>query len=185
VEAATDDCGLVQCDPTVHDSLHVIVFDDAAWPHNDPNNTLALTTVTYGVDSGQIYDADMEINTAEHSITATEPPPAGSYDLQAILTHEAGHFFGLAHATSATPIMYARYQPGAVTLTSDDVDGICSMYPPITKSGCACTSTPSGGGAGAVVAGTGLAMLLGARRRRRRQVPVLNGTGTQPRSRLG
>ena len=167
VEAATDDCGLVQCDPTVHDSLHVIVFDDAMWPHNDPNSTLALTTVTYGVESGQIYDADMEINTAQHSITATEPPPAGSYDLQAILTHEAGHFFGLAHATSTTPIMYARYQPGAVTLTTDDIDGICSMYPPITKSGCACSAAPSGGGAWALAAGAGMAGLFGARRRRR------------------
>jgi MYXO-CTERM domain-containing protein len=176
VEAAADDCGLVQCDPTVHDPLHVIVFDDTMWPHNDPNSTLALTTVTYGVDSGQIYDADMEVNTSQHTITAAEPPPPGAYDLQAILTHEAGHFFGLAHATSTAPIMFAQYQPGAITLTTDDVDGICSMYPPISKSGCACTAMPSGGDAWAFGAGAGLVVLLGARRRRRRRVRPIGCT---------
>jgi hypothetical protein len=174
-EQAANDCGLVQCDSTVHDSLHVIVFDDDGWPHNDPNNTLALTTVTYGVDSGTIYDADTEINTAQHSISAQNPPPAGSYGLQAILTHEAGHFFGLAHATSSVPIMYAFYQPTAVTLTQDDVDGICSIYPRVTKTGCACEAGPGGAGGWAFGACAGIGVVA-ALRRRRRQVKLTRKT---------
>jgi hypothetical protein len=138
VDAAANDCGIRGCDSSVHDGLHVIVFDDSSWPFDDPNNTLAMTTVTYGVDSGEIYDADMQVNTWQHAISATEPPLDGTYDLQSILTHEAGHFFGFAHATSTVPIMYAQYQPGHTQLTPDDIDAICAVYPPISSdhSGC-------------------------------------------------
>ena len=167
-QAAATDCGLVDCDPTVHDPLHVIVFDDAAWPHNDPNNTLALTTVTYGVDSGEIFDADVEINSAQHTLSAQYPPPAGAFALQAILTHEAGHFFGLAHATSSEPVMYAQYQVTSVALTQDDVDGVCSTYPAQTKTGCACDAAPTAPGGWAFAAGGGLAVAAVVRRRRRR-----------------
>lgn len=157
------------CAPSAHD---VIVFDDESWPYNDPVNTLALTTVTYGVDDGQIFEAYTEVNSAEHELTTTEPPPANgtTYDLQAILTHEAGHFLGLAHATETTPIMYAYYTPGAITLTPDDVDAICTVYPPTTPKGCACDE--AGGARGGAAVGLGLGMvglgLLRGRRRRRR-----------------
>ena len=155
------------CSPTAHD---VIVFDDAAWPYNDPVNTLALTTVTYGVDRGEIFEAYTEVNSAEQMLTTTEPPPAGSYDLQAILTHEAGHFLGLAHATDTGSIMYAYYQPGAVSLTADDVDAICTVYPPASpKTGCACTAGAAAPGSAAMMAGLAVAVLGGLRKRRRRR----------------
>jgi hypothetical protein len=134
-----NDCGLITCDPTVHDTHHIIVFRDTNWDHDDATNTLALTTVTYGVNSGTIYDADMEINsmtsgTMPHYLTTVEPPmlplPANTYDLQAIITHEAGHFLGLAHATDTTAVMYAYYAAGSLTLQPDDIAGICSIYPP-------------------------------------------------------
>jgi hypothetical protein len=162
------------CDPTAHD---VIVFDDDAWPHNDPVNTLALTTVTYGLDDGQIFEAYTEVNSAQHQITAAEPPPAGSqsFDLQAILTHEAGHFLGFAHATETTSIMYAYYRAGAIDLTPDDVDAICTVYPPAPpqplKAGCMCSpgaGTSAADGTGPFVAVVAiLGSLVRARARRR------------------
>jgi MYXO-CTERM domain-containing protein len=166
--AAADDCGLVQCDPTFHDPQHVIVFDDAMWPHNDPSNTIALTTVTYGVDDGVIFDADIEVNTHDHKIAAVEPPQAGTIDLQAVLTHEAGHFYGLAHATDVHSVMYAFYQPGAIKLTQDDIAGVCAASPPSSPSsgrGCACDAGEPG--AGWIVAGAAAVLLGGALRRRR------------------
>jgi MYXO-CTERM domain-containing protein len=159
------------CAPVAHD---VIVFDDAAWPYNDPANTLALTTVTFGVDHGEIFEAYTEVNSAEHQLTTTEPPPAGgqTYDLQAILTHEAGHFLGLAHATDTSSIMYAYYTPGAIALTPDDLDAICAVYPPPSpKAGCACTAAGAAPGSAAVAAGLSLAALGVLRKRRRRGGP--------------
>lgn len=165
------------CDATSHD---VIVFDDAGWPYDDPVNTLALTTVTYGVDDGRIFEAYTEVNSSEHELTTEEPPSGQAFDLQAILTHEAGHFLGMAHATDTSAIMYAYYQPGAIELTSDDVDGICTVYPPqAPKSGGCATSGPmaTGSGADAVACSTGIGALglvglvglVGLARRRRRR----------------
>jgi MYXO-CTERM domain-containing protein len=154
------------CDPVAHD---VIVFDDDVWPYNDATNTLALTTVTFGTTDGRIFEAYTEVNSAQHKITAAEPPSGQAVDLQAILTHEAGHFFGLAHATDTHSIMYAYYQPGAVTLTPDDVTAICTVYPPQelapTKSGCACTA--GGGDLGMAGLAAGVLVALGIIRRSR------------------
>lgn len=165
------DCGLVQCGPTVHDTNHVITFRDSSWTSDDPANTLALTIVTYGVTSGTIFDADIEINTAQNTISAANPPPPNAYDLRSILTHEAGHFFGLAHSQETSAVMYAYYHPDSIVLTADDVDGICAIYGPSTGGssggGCALTSSPTSSN----LLATGAAVLaLGAvfvRRRRR------------------
>jgi hypothetical protein len=148
---ASDCSSSATCDPATHD---YIVFDDKSWPYDDPANTLALTTVTYGVDDGHIFEAKTEVNSAKHKLTTTEPPPSGGsvYDLQAILTHEAGHFFGLAHATLTTSIMYAYYQPGAVQLTSDDIDGFCTVYPHGETLGGGSGSGGSSGGSGCALA---------------------------------
>jgi MYXO-CTERM domain-containing protein len=154
------------CNPTAHD---VIVFDDDAWPYDDPVNTLALTTVTYGVDDGRIFEAYTEVNSAQHKLTTAEPPPTSGagFDLQSILTHEAGHFLGIAHATDANAIMYAYYHPGAINLTADDIAAICTVYPPqSTRGGCACTTSGTSRGVPSIVviALAGLCILLTRRR---------------------
>jgi hypothetical protein len=126
------DCSLVQYNQD-QGNQHVIVFRDDSWPHADSNNTLALTTVTFNPDTGEIYDADMEINTHDQRVTLSDPVPADGYDFAAIVTHETGHFLGLAHSADAHATMYAHYQPGSTAmrnLTSDDVQGICSIYAP-------------------------------------------------------
>jgi hypothetical protein len=173
------------CDPAAHD---VIVFDDDLWPYDDPANTLALTTVTYGVDDGAIFEAYTEINaTPPHLITTQEPPPIDSsaYDLQAILTHEAGHFLGLAHASDTAAVMYAYYTPGKIELTGDDIAGFCSVYPPLsnplaitrattTFGGCSTASGVSGGSGGATapLLGVTLALLAARTARGRRTRPI-------------
>jgi hypothetical protein len=120
---------LGQCSPL---SQNVIVFDDDVWPYDDLASTLALTTVTYGVVDGAIFQAYTEVNTTPpHLITTQEPPASGAYDLQAILTHEAGHFLGLAHAADTSAVMYAYYLPGRIQLTDDDKAGFCAIYPPL------------------------------------------------------
>jgi Matrixin len=156
------------CDAMAHD---VIVFDDDVWPYNDAVNTLALTTVTFGVDDGRIFEAYTEVNSAQKQLTIADPPPPGgqAYDLRAILTHEAGHFLGIAHATSTSAIMYAYYQPGAIDLTPDDVAAICTVYPPQFPQGgggCRCGNGGNGPATGALGVGLSLAALRLVRRRR-------------------
>jgi hypothetical protein len=113
---------------------HVIVFRDSAWPHAGQGNaTLALTTLTYNKRTGEIVDADMEVNTAEMKITTATTPPTDGYDFQSIVTHEIGHFIGLAHTPVVTATMFARYSPGQTTiraLAADDVAGVCDAYRP-------------------------------------------------------
>ncbi len=111
---------------------HVISFRDSAWPYAGQSNaTLALTTLTYDRRTGEIRDADMEVNTAEMKISTAATPAANAYDLLSIVTHEAGHFIGLAHAVSSTATMFARYSPGQTSirvLSDDDKAGVCEVY---------------------------------------------------------
>jgi hypothetical protein len=123
------DCGMVQYNAD-QPNQHVIVFRDDAWPYDDPNNTLALTTVTFDATDGEIFDADIEINSHDHVIVAAAPATPPGYDLPSILTHEAGHFLGLAHSTDASAVMFTFYTPGTSSLTDDDAAGICSIDPP-------------------------------------------------------
>ena len=112
---------------------NVIVFRDDTWPHHDSSNTLALTTVTFNPDTGEIYDADMEVNTHDQRVTVNDPVPSDGYDFASIVTHETGHFLGLAHSGDNRATMFANYTPGATAmrnLTSDDVAGVCMVYRP-------------------------------------------------------
>ena len=138
---------------------NVIVFRDKTWPYNDAGNPLALTTVTFNAENGEILDADIEVNTADKGVTSQEPLPPTGYDLQSIITHEAGHFLGLAHSKVGGSTMEPRYdrgQTGLRTLENDDQRGICAIYPssdqrtsdetggvsPITIKALACSTSP-------------------------------------------
>jgi hypothetical protein len=133
---AVSDMGAAECAEVRYNpdtaNQNLIVFRDTNWPYRDPNNTLGLTTVTFDADSGEIFDADMEINSSGHNLSITDQVPANGFDLASVITHEAGHFLGLAHATSSTSTMYASYKPGTTalrTLSPDDVAGLCAIYP--------------------------------------------------------
>jgi hypothetical protein len=183
-EAAADDCGIVDCGARVHDPQHVIVFDDDAWPHSDPNYTVALTTVTYGVVTGTIFDADTEINSAQHVISLSDPAPAGQYSLQFVLTHEAGHFLGLAHATTTDAIMYYDYQYTPTALHADDIDGICAIYPPLptqASGGCAITQHTRSGSCASGCVLIGLLAWCRTRRLRGPNAPTTSRGARRPR----
>ncbi|MGH7438790.1 MAG: matrixin family metalloprotease [Polyangiaceae bacterium] len=120
----------VQCDSvpsTEHSNL--IIFRDKGWPYDDSANAIGYTTLTVDLSTGEILGADTEINSAQWTIVAQPPAPANAYDFATIMTHEAGHFLGLAHTGDTSAVMYALYHPDTA-LQSDDIAGICSIYHP-------------------------------------------------------
>ncbi len=111
-------------------NANIWMYRDDGWPYPGSDTTLALTTVTYNTRTGEIYDADVEINSANNQLTTGDTEVVS--DLLSILTHEAGHFLGLAHTTRRGATMFAEYLPGSTSLrqlSSDDVAGICAVYP--------------------------------------------------------
>jgi hypothetical protein len=114
-------------------NANVFLFRDDKWPYKNSDDTLALTTITYNTENAQIYDADVEINSAEASFTTTDVPEDIRDDLQSVLTHECGHFLGLSHDPTPASTMYPDYRTGDYqqrTLHADDIAGICEIFPP-------------------------------------------------------
>jgi len=143
------DLGPVPCDAAEYNqytgNANIIMFRSVTWPYTSATHTLAITTVTFNTDNAQIYDVDIEVNAAGIQLTTGDDNV--QYDLEAILAHEIGHYFGLAHSADSTATMFAKYRRGTVDLRSpepDDVAGICEAYAPGRAAG-ACDPTPRHG----------------------------------------
>lgn len=138
-----------------------IYFRDFGWPHDGVDQTLALTNHSFK-KSGFITYADFEINTGSKRFATTED--AEGTDLQAVMTHEAGHYIGLAHSREPQSIMAESYcdtgdkrcDHGKVVarrLAEDDIEAVCTLYPPsglppeevalADKPSASCASSPS------------------------------------------
>ncbi|QRN95239.1 matrixin family metalloprotease [Archangium violaceum] len=143
------------------------------WRHG--TETLAMTTSTFRMRSGEVLDTDIELNAvAFFSQTPT-------VDLQGAVTHELGHALGLAHSPDSRSTMYPHYQGQGSSSAIDEGSrqAMCSIYPPgapavdcveaepelrqLTSKPQGCSAAP-GAGAGALL--LGLVTLLAPRRRR-------------------
>jgi hypothetical protein len=161
-------------------------FEDRA---ESGQNTLALTTTTYNQNTGELLDADTELNGWDGTVVAlvntsapshgwyltcaTTTPQCASYgddkciwvDVQNTMTHEAGHFIGLAHETHVTATMNPYSGPGDTakrTLAQDDIDGLCTIYPANKATATCVVNAPhhSSGGCATGGAGAGASALL-------------------------
>jgi hypothetical protein len=167
-------------------NANIFMFRDDTWMATIPGSALALTTVSYDANTGQIFDADVEVNGTGGNITNSRPSDGA--DLPSIVTHEIGHFLGLDHSPKPSATMFITYKAGTGNLRvldPDDVAGICAIYPPqgsatvsgpetvdvITAplAGCSLSSTAGGSGACALWAALLLGSALVRTRNRRRR----------------
>jgi hypothetical protein len=150
VDLGPVECGKVQYNRD-QPNQNVILFHDDEWPYGDSESTLGLTTVTFDTTTGELLGADIELN-ATQNLVVGDAVPTGAYNLASVITHEVGHFLGLAHSAESTAIMFAKYMP-TPRLANDDVQGLCSIYAPdgtrATTDGAwaagPCDPTPHGG----------------------------------------
>lgn len=163
-----------------------IYFRDDVWPYDEGDESLALTNQTFGTTNGYIDYSDIEVNTTTRTFALADDEKG--IDLQAAVTHEVGHYIGLAHSPVATSIMVASYcQSGercgsidqARALDDDDISAVCALYPPSgiagvayedpDAGGCAVSAAPAPGSSRtawlAVLAAMALALAARARRR--------------------
>lgn len=111
------------------DGTHRVIFlGGADWKYG--SSTLGVTNITYDPQTGEIFGADMEMNNnIPWKVSGGVSNP--NYDVESVVTHEAGHFLGLEHSPNSAAIMYAYYSPPDIktTLWTSDTNDVCSAYP--------------------------------------------------------
>lgn len=90
--------------------------------------TIGVTLSLYRGSS--LVDGDILYNGIDHR-WSTNPSRSGQVDAQSIITHEIGHQLGLGHTLVNGATMYPSYAGGTGprTLSQDDIEGVCSLYP--------------------------------------------------------
>lgn len=137
------------CDDGGNTNAVMFVWDWTGALH-DPS-AFAVTTVWHRRSTGEILDADMEINERRgpYGICPDEGCSTSEdrVDLENVVTHEIGHYLGMAHTVEAGATMFASAVAGETlkrTLETDDIEGICAAYPLGSPEG-ECDYEPRGG----------------------------------------
>lgn len=121
---------------------NILSFAERAWPGElgSPDSTLAVTLTAWQVDprsrACERLTADMVFNAANHTFGLSHS--FSTVDLQAVTTHEAGHWLGLGHSRVAGATMWPSYtNEGDRSLHGDDETAVCTLYP----GDCGCSTT--------------------------------------------
>jgi Matrixin len=136
------ECGVAQHDRQGPNMNAILFVED--WNDQDdlPPDAFAVTLVWNLVKTGEIVDADMLVNPTLGQLTIcgdTCPRSPVVVDVQNVITHEAGHFLGLAHSAEFDATMSSTAPVGETkkrTLEPDDAEGLCSIYGQLPAAQC-------------------------------------------------
>lgn len=125
------------------ENTNTVIWRDDDWPHNP--SAFAITSITYNANTGEIADADIELNGDHFSFGNLQArQPAGNrVDVRNVLTHEVGHLIGLGHPNGKPDAtMWRKARVGEIkkrSLEPDDIDGLCHIYPDDHQTTTSCT----------------------------------------------
>jgi MYXO-CTERM domain-containing protein len=131
---------------TAQDQQNTILWRSGSWPGQlgSVNSTIGVTLTSFSGTTN--IDADIVFNNVGFSWNNSGN--GNNVDTESIAVHEQGHFLGLDHTPPQSAIMYAAYTGGIKrTLSGDDTQGVCALYP--------CTSGDCGTGGSSGAGGTG------------------------------
>jgi len=153
--------GITYAHASPGDGLNTVEWIQSGWEARGfKTGAAGITDVQYAKTANgkwQIVEADMYLNGTNHSWVLEGDGGNGFRDVLSVVTHELGHMLGLMHPCEvlgadgapdcskdpsfATTTMYPIYAPSQATLSADDQNGVCFLYP---VDGCANLQCPEG-----------------------------------------
>lgn len=112
------------------DDLHLVSWDadNESGFFGVGSGLVAVTPIEFDPATGRILDADILIDGSRAFSTSLAP---GTFDVQAVVTHEVGHLLGLDHSAIHKATMNPSVEPGDTwqrSLEADDARGADSLY---------------------------------------------------------
>jgi len=151
--------GRVNDTTTGYDQRNVVIYRNAS-------NGGALATTYYWYSSNTISDADIVVWDGAYQFYTGSGSCSGGAYIEDVLTHEFGHALGLSHSDVADATMYPYYSycsEDMRSLSSDDIAGVQSLYPPTgQQTNTAPSTTISGPANGASVSDTTVVAFSGS-----------------------
>ncbi len=110
------------------DNANIVMFRDG---DSDLSGfTIALSTIIANLNTGEILDVDVEINSRTFDFYVDDADARDeAHDLRLVINHELGHFLGLSHSREAGALMRAEYEGSNLLPAADDIAGMCSIFP--------------------------------------------------------